>query len=59
MKPTDLNSIVENLRALGFEVLIEPGQVDRGNRPMSVKLDVKSRDLSIEEREAFSQFFDE
>ena len=57
MKPSDLNRVVEKLRALGFEVLIEPGPVDRGSRPMSVKLEVKSRSLSIEERPAFAKFF--
>jgi hypothetical protein len=56
MKPSDLKRVVEKLRTLGFEVLIRPGPVDRLSRPMSVALEVKSRSLSIEEREAFAKF---
>jgi hypothetical protein len=56
MKPSDLKRVVERLRALGFEVSIRPGPVDRASRPMSVGLEVKSRSLSIEEREAFAKF---
>jgi hypothetical protein len=57
MKPNDLKRVVEKLRALGFEVLIEPGPVDRASCPMSVKLDVGRRSFSIEERQAFAKFF--
>jgi hypothetical protein len=57
MKPSDLKRVVERLRALGFEVLIRPGPVDRASRPMSVGLEVKDRSFSIEEREAFKKFF--
>lgn len=56
MKPSDLKRIVERLRALGFEVSIRPGPVDRASRPMFVEIEAKSRDFSIEEREAFAKF---
>ena len=56
MKPSDLKRVVERLRALGFEVVIRPGPVDRASRPMSVALEVNSRDFSMEEREAFAKF---
>jgi hypothetical protein len=57
MKPDDLKQVVARLRELGFEVLILPGPVDRANRPMSVGMEVKQRKISIEEREAFANFF--
>jgi hypothetical protein len=58
MKPADLKRVIQRLRALGFKVEIEPGPVDRASRPMSVQLVVKSRDLSVEERQAFAKFFE-
>jgi hypothetical protein len=58
MKPTDLKRAVEKLKALGFEVSIHPGPVDRASRPMSVKLAVKDRSLSLEERKAFEKFWE-
>jgi hypothetical protein len=57
MKPSDLTRVVERLRALGFKVLIRLGPVDRASRPMSVELEVKPRNFSVEEREAFAKFF--
>jgi len=56
MKPNDLKRVVERLRKLGFDVSIRPGPVDRASRPMSVSLDVKERDLTIDERVAFAKF---
>jgi hypothetical protein len=57
MKPNDLKRIIDRLRALGFEVSIIPGPVDRRSRPMSVELKATSPDFSTEEREAFVKFF--
>jgi hypothetical protein len=59
MKPGDLKRIVARLRALGFEVTIRPGPVDRASRPMSVGLDVKDRKLSVEERQALAKLLTE
>ena len=56
MKPGDLKRVVARLEALGFEVEIRPGPVDRASRPMSVGLEVKERKLSVEERIAFVKF---
>ena len=59
MKPSDLKRVVERLRALGFEVSITPGPVDRRSRPMSVEIKATSPDFSTEEREAFVKFFEQ
>ena len=59
MKPGDLERIVARLRALGFEVSILPGPVDRASRPMSVGIETKPRALSVEERVAFAKFLTE
>jgi len=57
MKPNDLKRVVDRLRTLGFDVSIVPGPVDRASRPMSVTLEVKTRNFSMEERQAFAKFF--
>jgi hypothetical protein len=56
MKPSDLKKVVDRLKALGFQVTVEPGPVDRASRPMSLRLNVKDRSLSVEERQAFVKF---
>jgi hypothetical protein len=59
MKPSDLKRVVDRLRALGFEVSIIPGPVDRKSRPMFVEIKAKSPDFSTEERDAFVKFFEQ
>lgn len=56
MKPRDIKAIVDRLTKLGFKVVITPGPVDRGSRPMSFELQAQSRQLTIEEREALAKF---
>src|SRR5215475_10217763 len=58
VKPSELKRVVARLQALGFEVSLRPGPVDRASRPMTVELKVKSRNFSIEERETFAKFFE-
>ena len=56
MKPSDIKRVVDRLTKLGFKVAIKPGPVDRASRPMSFEIQASSRQLTLEERQAFAKF---
>ena len=55
MKPGDIKRVVDRLTKLGFKVAVNPGPVDRANRPLSFEIQA-SRELTVEERRAFAEF---